>query len=495
MPGVGFQKLSNCLLGGKDSLYPTEPYIYVSNRHFNSLKISVQGDYVSGSPYALATRRPGYVHPYCRTMIYRSSNNSTFTLLASGDTNGLSANLIKGHDTGLTTGTSYYYYGVYEYTAAGGFVYRTQGPTMEVKTRASIQATGGNYTMIWKNRHGAWKMHVYRDSANFVTTTVPRGEKVWCFVLGGGGSGGKSRGGGGGGGGIQFIPIFSRTGAYGEQDANTDYEFYQDFFGFTSVSTDNSIGINVAENTTYSITVGAGGGEVNGGGSAQGNDGGNSVAFGLTGRGGGGGGAYANVGRSGGNGGGGGAGGSAYRVPGTTVSGFLTSGYYFGYNNNVWGSYSTLSSYVTQYSGQGYGGYSGFTNDLDGGGGGGPFSSASNAVSDGKQGQIVNSSNYNYQFVGTGLSGTTTRIASGGGGGGYSYGYGGGNVDNGAGDGSNAWGQDYYAYPAGLGGAATWFGCGGGGGGKGGGGGGAGYKGLVIVAYCTGNPVATDVGY
>lgn len=510
MPGGSFQKLSSCKVAGLNTLSPPTLYPALAFRGFKSLLVKTQGLYPSGGLGALP---PGVLWDNDRWitqgtygfsgLLYSSSDNVNFTLRTSGANVGTYLGGLAHTLTGLTTGTSYYYYVESQYVT-GGVTYRTRGPTVEFKTREPIQATGGNYTMKWWNRHGEWKMHVYRDSANFVTTTVPRGEKVWCFVLGGGGSGGKSRGGGGGGGGTNFIPIFNYSGSFGiDSTYLVDDLFSADWnYPATFNNKSNWGGITVSGNTTYSITIGAGGGEVNGGGSAQGNDGGDSIAFGITGKGGGGGGSYANSGRSGGCGGGGGSFSSTYYTGALSVSGLLISGYYWGYVTNNWNNAIHLApaaggnpSYNTQYEFQGKPGWAGSGNYGGGGGGLGGNDIRTLTSINGKAGQELNNTNSNYFFIGTGLSGTATRVGAGGGGGGLSAGNGGDNIDNGAGDGSNAWGEDYYAYPAGLGGAATWFGCGGGGGGKGGGGGGAGFKGLVILAYATGDPRNTVNGW
>ena len=90
-----------------------------------------------------------------------------------------------------------------------------------------------------------------------------------------------------------------------------------------------------------------------------------------------------------------------------------------------------------------------------------------------------------YQWVSKVLTSGGANVTLGGGGGGGGQ-YAGPGATN-AGNGSAAFGQDYYSYPAGLGGAGTYYGAGGGGGGKASGGGGPGYSGVVIIAYVTGD--------
>lgn len=466
MPYNSFQKLSTSKLSGVDSILPAQPTIfsgfstqtYATRSGFNRVTLGVRP---SGG---LGTSQ------HSRLAVYRSTDGGANYSYYSGILLGATGIGYNFTDTGLTTGTTYFYKFGFS-GSIGGVSYETTGSGFGISTKTPIIATGGDFVFGHNNLWGQFtnnrwnKSHIYKKSANFVVANAGSGldpqEKLHVFIVGGGGGGGKNYGGGGGGGGVSHVT-----------------------------------GLTVSSNTTYTITVGAGGAEKVGGGTAVGNNGGHSSAFNYTGYGGGAGGGKGYNGNSGGCGGGAGwddtandalAGGSG--LSGSNVTGLTQLG---NYPTGATGTFrfQGFSGGRTYYYGAG-------------GGGGGTFESGgslgtsqynSNRMAGGAGlelgdfygGSFTNSTLY-YRWVKVSLNSGDqglNYVSPGGGGGGSYDGAGGNNI---AGDGSNAWGEDYYSYPAGLGGSGTWYGAGGGGGGKGGGGGGAGYSGVVVICYITGD--------
>lgn len=469
MPYNSFQKLSSSKLSGVESISPYIPHVlsgtvsstaYVTRSGFNKVTLGV---YPSG---AAGTSQ------HSRLKVYRSTDGGNNYSYYSGILLGATGVGYNFTDSNLTTGTTYFYRFGFS-GLIGGVSYETTGSGFGISTKTPIIATGGDYVYGDGSLWTAWtnnkfsKYHVYRKSANFVVANGGSGldpqEKLHVFLVGGGGGGGKNWGGGGGGGGLSHIT-----------------------------------GLSVTSNTTYTITVGAGGGQNAGGGSAAGNNGGHSSAFNYTGYGGGGGGAENISGKTGGCGGGAGYYSNGFDANGASgFSGSSATGLSFlGWTN---ATYNT-----GRYNFQGFSGGRPYYYGA-GGGGGGTLQSGSPGANNqynilratGGQGWVMENATspfYNstfgfptlyYQWVSKALTsgGANVRLGAGGGGGGTYVGKGGTNAGNGSAD----WGEDYYSYPAGLGGSGTYYGAAGGGGGRGGGGGGAGYSGVVIVAYVTGD--------
>jgi hypothetical protein len=475
MPYNSFQKLSTSKLSGANSILPFQPHItsgnfgggqvYATRSGFNKVTLGV---YPSGGPGT---------SQHSRLKVYRSTDGGNNYSYYSGILFGATG---VGHnftDTGLTTGTTYFYKFGFS-GSIGGVSYETTGSGFGISTKTPVIATGGDYVYGDGSLWTAWtnnkfsKYHVYKKSANFVVANGGSGldpqEKLHVFLVGGGGGGGKNFGGGGGGGGLSHIT-----------------------------------GLSVTSNTTYTITVGAGGGQNVGGGSAAGNNGGHSSAFNYTGYGGGGGGAEGISGKTGGCGGGAGFYSNFFDANGASgFSGSNATGLSFlGWTN--------ATHNTGRYNFQGFSGGRPYYVDNGagaGGGGGGTYQSGSpagsnlfsiNRATGGEGWAMENATNYSiynsnygyatlyYDWVSKALTsgGATVRLGAGGGGGGTNVGKGGTNAGNGSAD----WGENYYAYPAGLGGSGTYYGAAGGGGGRGGGGGGAGYSGVVIIAYVTGD--------
>lgn len=469
MPYNTFQKLSSSKLSGIEPIVPAIPDIvsgyfggttYVTRSGFNKVTLGVCPSGLTGTSQ------------HSRLTIYRSTDGGNNYSFISGVNLGSTGAGLNYTVTGLPTGTTYFYkFGFSGFI--GGSSYETIGSGFGISTKTPIIATGGDYVYGDGSLWAAWtnnkfsKYHVYKKSANFVVANGGSGldpqEKLHVLLVGGGGGGGKSYGGGGGGGGLSHIT-----------------------------------GLSVSNSTTYTITVGAGGGQSAGGGSAAGNNGGHSSAFNYTGYGGGGGGADGISGKTGGCGGGAGwysngfdaNGGSGFSGSNATGLSFL------GWTN---ATYNT-----GRYNFQGFSGGRPYYNE-GGGGGGGTLQSGSPAGGNrfnlnrttGGEGWLMENATspfYNstfgfptlyYQWVSKALTsgGANVRIGAGGGGGGTVVGKGGTNAGNGSAD----WGEDYYSFPAGLGGSGTYYGAAGGGGGRGGGGGGAGYSGVVVIAYVTGD--------
>jgi hypothetical protein len=475
MPYNSFQKLSTSKLSGANSILPFQPHItsgnfgggqvYATRSGFNKVTLGV---YPSGGPGT---------SQHSRLKVYRSTDGGNNYSYYSGILFGATG---VGHnftDTGLTTGTTYFYKFGFS-GSIGGVSYETTGSGFGISTKTPVIATGGDYVYGDGSLWTAWtnnkfsKYHVYKKSANFVVANGGSGldpqEKLHVFLVGGGGGGGKNFGGGGGGGGLSHIT-----------------------------------GLSVTSNTTYTITVAAGGGQNAGGGSSNGNNGGHSSAFNYTGYGGGGGGGQDTNGNTGGCGGG--AGHHINNIDGHGGSGFSGS--------NATGlsflGWTNATHNTGRYNFQGFSGGRPYYVDNGagaGGGGGGTYQSGSpagsnlfsiNRATGGEGWAMENATNYSiynsnygyatlyYDWVSKALTsgGATVRLGAGGGGGGTNVGKGGTNAGNGSAD----WGENYYAYPAGLGGSGTYYGAAGGGGGRGGGGGGAGYSGVVIIAYVTGD--------
>ncbi|MFA5780534.1 MAG: glycine-rich domain-containing protein [Elusimicrobiota bacterium] len=142
-------------------------------------------------------------------------------------------------------------------------------------SNSSVTATGGTITEV-----GGYRIHTFTTVGNN-TFTMDVSTSVEVLVVGGGGSGGGNLGGGGGGGGVIYKSSYAVTAQ------------------------------------AYTITVGAGGAGVLGIQSGvSGNNGGNSVAFGLTAIGGGGGGAGEGITTPGNGGSGGGGSGYSGSAPG-----------------------------------------------------------------------------------------------------------------------------------------------------------------------------------
>ena len=190
-----------------------------------------------------------------------------------------------------------------------------------------FSATGGT-----KTTNGAYTVHTFTSSANFV---VSGSKDVDVMIVAGGGSGGGRHGGGAGGGGVVVKTAHAIT------------------------------------TQTYAMVIGAGGSRPSPD-SAPGNTGTDSTGFGMTAKGGGGGGNYESPfathgpGKSGGSGGGG-IGNSTDNVGGSTIqqsSGTPTGG--------------TVTAYG--YAG-GEGGYQSGGDHRQSGGGGGPFCGKANGPS------------------------------------------------------------------------------------------------------------------
>ena len=276
------------------------------------------------------------------------------------------------------------------------------------KVASSDYAAGGD--LVW--RIGNDYIHIFTNAAASATFTPAEAMSVRVLMVGGGGSGGSDVGGGGGAGGM--------------------------------VETN---GLELAANTAYTVTVGAGGALISGTASAGNSGGDSSMMLGSvpvveTAKGGGGGGAYGGKAAKTGGSGGGGSANAATGANGTAGQG------------NKGGNYST-------YAGGGGGA---------GGAGGNGSSSGGGAGGAGRASDILI---YSETFGGGGGGGTTSNNkssqAAGGTGGGGTGGYSVGNTR------TSTPGED---------------GLGAGGGGAGGGGtgnvpkyGAAGGSGIVIIRY------------
>jgi len=328
--------------------------------------------------------------------------------IASGS---LPSGVFLNSSTGAITGTISASAGTYTFTAR---VTDNAGNTADRSFSIVVTdlPSGGSITTS-----GNFRIHTFNSSSTFVNT-VPN---LVCqyVIVGGGGSGGVGNGnndcGGGGGGAGGYISSVSGESSGG---------------GCGTAST------ITASVTSYSVTIGAGGGARVGGGNA-GYNGGDSSVFGITAYGGGGGSTRDSTAGSGGSGGGGSC--TGYNGSGTSCQGYRGGG---GAGTPGGGT----------YGGGGAGGYTAGT----------PSGGTGSAGGSG-----VNSS----------ITGSSVGYAGGGGGGGGQST--GGSASHGGGAGGNS--------PRGTGGSGT-ANTGGGGGGAGGWAdgsttSGAGGSGIVVIRY------------